>query len=203
MPMNNESVFDPEHQITHLESKIVVALERIAESFRVALWQESKENKLSPIQIQILIFLLFHSNEKCKVSYLAQEFNMTKATVSDAVKALNQKKLISKHTDAGDSRSYEIHLTTEGKTVAQKASAFAQPIAQPLHTLSAEQKNVLYTSLLELIHKLQQAGIISVQRMCFNCRFYKKQPDNHLCAFLDAKLQLDELRVDCAEFESI
>lgn len=199
--MNNESVFDPKHQIKNLESKIVVALERIAESFRVALWQESKENKLSPIQMQILIFLLFHSNEKCKVSYLAQEFNMTKATVSDAVKALAQKKLISKHTDVGDSRSYEIHLTTEGKEVAQKAANFAQPIAQPLHALSNTQKKVLYTSLLELIHKLQQAGIISVQRMCFQCRFHRVNQGKHFCAFLDQSLQEEELRVDCAEFE--
>lgn len=200
--MKQESVFNTEHQVQHLESKIVVALERIAESFRVALWQESKQNKLSPIQIQILIFLLFHSSEKCKVSYLAQEFNMTKATVSDAVKSLSQKKLIDKKTDPEDSRSYEIHLTAEGKKVAEKAATFAQPIAQPLYELSAEQKQVLYTSLLELIHKLQQANIISVQRMCFNCRFYKKNYEGHFCQFLNTSLPNNELRVDCAEFEN-
>ena len=199
--MNNQSAFDPDHQVTHLESKIVVALERIAESFRVALWQESKENKLSPIQMQILIFLLFHHSEKCKVSYLAREFNMTKATVSDAVKALAKKSLISKHTNVDDSRSYEIHLTSEGKIIAQKAASFAQPIAQPLYSLSAEQKNVLYTSLLELIHKLQQAGIISVQRMCFQCRFHRVNQAQHFCTFLNQSLHQEELRLDCAEFE--
>jgi hypothetical protein len=72
-----KSPFDLNQQNKKVESKIVVALERISEAFRVLLWNESKENALSPIQIQILIFLLFHSDEMCKVSYLAQEFNMT------------------------------------------------------------------------------------------------------------------------------
>lgn len=201
--MEEESLFNLDHQVKHLESKIVVALERVSESFRVALWQESKQNKLSPIQIQILIFLLFHSNEKCKVSYLAKEFNMTKATISDAVKVLLQKKVVSKHTDPQDSRSYEIHLTVEGKAIAQKAATFAQPIVEPLHSLSAEKKQVLYESLLELIHKLQKADIISIQRMCFSCSFYQKKQKEHYCRFLKKTLAHQELRIDCAEFEKM
>jgi predicted transcriptional regulator len=41
-------------------------------------------------------FLMFHSEEKRKVSYLAEEFNMTKATISDSIKVLEQKKVYSK-----------------------------------------------------------------------------------------------------------
>jgi hypothetical protein len=52
-----KSSFDLEHQNSKIESKIVASLERISEAFRVLLWNESKENSLSPIQIQILIFI--------------------------------------------------------------------------------------------------------------------------------------------------
>ena len=82
----NYSSFNLNEQNQKIESRIVVALERISEAFRVLLWNESKENSLSPIQIQILIFIYFHSLAKCKVGYLADEFNMTKATISDSVK---------------------------------------------------------------------------------------------------------------------
>lgn len=109
------SSFNPERQENKIESKIVVALERISEAFRVLLWNESKSNALSPIQIQILIFLLFHSEAQCKVSYLAEEFNMTKATISDSVKVLLLKKLIKKTGDELDTRSYTISLTAGGK----------------------------------------------------------------------------------------
>ena len=93
----NYSSFHLTEQNQKIESRIVVALERISESFRVLLWNESKENSLSPIQIQLLIFIQFHAQEKCKVGYLADEFNMTKATISDAIKSLEQKELITKN----------------------------------------------------------------------------------------------------------
>ena len=100
------SSFNLNEQNQKIESRIVVALERISEAFRVLLWNESKENSLSPIQIQILIFIYFHSHEKCKVGYLADEFNMTKATISDSVKVLLSKELVAKETDPIDTRSY-------------------------------------------------------------------------------------------------
>lgn len=60
----NKSPFDLSHQNLTVDSKIVAALERISQAFRVLLWNESKELSLSPIQIQVLIFLLYHSDEK-------------------------------------------------------------------------------------------------------------------------------------------
>ena len=105
------SSFNLNEQNQKIESRIVVALERISEAFRVLLWNESKENSLSPIQIQILIFIYFHSLEKCKVGYLADEFNMTKATISDSVKILLSKELVTKETDPIDTRSFSLSLT--------------------------------------------------------------------------------------------
>ena len=60
MDIMKKSSFHLTEQNQKIESRIVVALERISESFRVLLWNESKENSLSPIQIQILIFIYFH-----------------------------------------------------------------------------------------------------------------------------------------------
>ena len=89
-----KSDFDLEFQNENIESKIIASLERVSQAFRVLLWQESKDFSLSPIQVQVLIFLLHHSVEKKTVSYLADEFNVTKATISDTVKSLEQKQLI-------------------------------------------------------------------------------------------------------------
>lgn len=52
-----KSAFDIHNQNTNTDSKIIASLERIAQAFRVLLWNESKEFSLSPIQIQVLIFL--------------------------------------------------------------------------------------------------------------------------------------------------
>ncbi|MFD0761392.1 MarR family winged helix-turn-helix transcriptional regulator [Lutibacter aestuarii] len=199
----NKSSFHLTEQNQKIESRIVVALERISEAFRVLLWNESKQNSLSPIQIQILIFISFHSVEKCKVGYLANEFNMTKATISDSVKVLLSKELVTKEIDPIDTRSYTLSLTDEGKKIAKKASFFASSIEQPIEKLTEEQKIIMLNGLLKLIYDLNKSGIITIQRMCFNCSYYKTEKGLHYCNLLNTKLAESEIRVDCPEHETI
>jgi DNA-binding MarR family transcriptional regulator len=196
-----KSTFDLEHQNSSIESKIVASLERVSQAFRVLLWNESKEFSLSPIQVQLLIFLLHHSDEKRKVSYLADEFNMTKATISETIKTLEQKKLIKKEYEPHDTRSYIIHLTKKGKDIAEQTSLFAKQIQVPISKLHSTDKENLLLSLLDIILHLNKSGIITIQRMCFTCHFYKANKDGqkHFCGLLNTKLADDELRIDCAE----
>ncbi|MBK7038681.1 MAG: winged helix-turn-helix transcriptional regulator [Bacteroidetes bacterium] len=196
-----KSSFHLTEQNQKIESRIVVALERISEAFRVLLWNESKENSLSPIQIQILIFIYFHSLEKCKVGYLADEFNMTKATISDSVKILLSKELVTKETDPIDTRSFSLSLTYEGKKIAKKASLFASSIEQPIEKLTQEQKTIMLNGLLKLIYDLNKSGIITIQRMCFTCSNYQLEKGVHYCKLLKCQLAENELRIDCAEHE--
>ena len=55
-----ESTFNPEQQDKDISSKIVAGLERVSEVFKILLWENAKLVGLSPIQIQILIFVAFH-----------------------------------------------------------------------------------------------------------------------------------------------
>lgn len=199
----NHSDFDINHQQNNIESKIVASLERISQSFRVLLWQESKEHSLTPIQIQILIFLRYHSNEKRKVSYLANEFNMTKATISDTIKTLEQKKLISKAYEMEDTRSYIINLTKKGKNIAEKTSVFTNEIRTPIDKLPPNEKENLLLNLLGIIRHLNQSKIITIQRMCLTCTYYQSTNNGqkHFCNLLNEPLQINDLRIDCPEYE--
>ncbi|MEO9477412.1 MAG: MarR family winged helix-turn-helix transcriptional regulator [Cyclobacteriaceae bacterium] len=196
------SVFDPLHQLSSVESKIIVSLERISEAFKVLLWEDSKTHALTPIQVQILIFCLFQNAHKRKGKQLASELNVTKATVSDAVKALEKKGLISKTIETDDARSYIIDLTPEGKKIAQKVSLFANPLHSPIEGLSEEKKGILLRSLLDLISNLQNAGIISINRMCLSCQYYEQTDEGHFCKLLQQSLSDQSLRIDCPEYES-
>lgn len=197
----NKSAFDLTHQNT--ESKIVASLERIAQAFRVLLWQESKEFSLSPIQVQVLIFLLYHDSEKRRVSYLADEFNMTKATISDTIKTLEQKKLIAKEYETRDARSYIIHLTKRGKEIADKTSFFAKEIQTPIGKLDPDDKENLLLSLLNIIRHLNKSGVITIQRMCMTCSYYQSSDkgDKHFCKLLHQNLHAADLRIDCPEYK--
>lgn len=196
-----KSDFDLSNQ--SVESKIVASLERIAQAFRVLLWQESKAFSLTPIQVQVLIFLLYHSPEKRKVSYLAQEFNMTKATISDTIKTLEQKKLITKEQECHDTRSYIIQLTEKGEEIAHMTSLFSREIRNPIDKLHPDDKENLLLSLLNIIRHLNRSDVITLQRMCFNCAYYRSTDSghNHFCTLLNQNLQTKDLRVDCPEHQ--
>lgn len=195
--------FDLNQQNENTESRIAAALERIANAFKVLLWNESKELDLTPVQVQSLIFLLYHHESLCTVSSLAAEFGMTKATVSDVVKTLERKKLIEKLQSESDSRSFIIRLTREGKLVAKQAALFSRVLHSPLETMNRHEKEIMLNGLLSIIYHLNKEGIITVQRMCFNCRFYesKEKGSKHYCRLLQKHLSVSALRLDCPEFE--
>jgi DNA-binding transcriptional ArsR family regulator len=180
--MSKKSAFDTAHQQGSMGSKIVVALERISEAFRVLLWNEGKAEGLSPLQVQLLIFLLHHpEGDKRKVGHLAAEFNMTKA----------------------DQRSFSLALSPEGETLARRASHFSSEIQTPIERLSENDQANLLLHLLGIIKHLNRAGVITVQRMCYNCAHYRIQGNGHFCQLMNTPLQASELRVDCPEHEVV
>ncbi|MFY0688225.1 MAG: winged helix-turn-helix transcriptional regulator [Cyclobacteriaceae bacterium] len=194
----SQSVFNTSSQQDDLLSKIVVGFERIAESFRVLLWNHAKEVGLSPIQIQILIFINYHRASMCGVSHLAKEFNMTKPTISDAVKVLEQKGLITKEDSAFDSRSHVLVLTEDGKSMVSQTESFANPIKAELEKLGSDDLSSIYTAMSQLIFGLNHKGILQVQRTCYNCRHF----GGNYCNYHEVGLKTGDIRLDCPEFEN-
>ena len=195
------SDFNPKYQIDNVTSKIVAGLERISEAYKVMLWEKAKLLGLSPIQIQLLIFVNYHTQDLCNVSHLAKEFNVTKPTISDAVRVLLKKALIIKTFPSTDSRSYAIQLTELGKKVVIETEHFADPIKQQLNSLSSLEQINLFNSVHQLIFKLNQVGILTVQRTCLGCRFYEKRGNQSYCNLLENVLEDSEIRIDCEEFQ--
>ncbi|OEK09758.1 MarR family transcriptional regulator [Flavivirga aquatica] len=196
-----KSIFNPNYQENDISSKIVAGLERISEAFKVLLWEKAKLLGLSPIQIQTLIFINYHKIEFCNVSHLAKEFNITKPTISDAVRVLDKKMLITKVYSSSDSRSYTIQLSEQGKTIVQETENFAHPLKKQLNSIQNDDLESTFETLSKLIYKLNQIGILTVQRTCYACKFYKKNKKQHFCNLLNKELINSELRIDCTEFE--
>lgn len=195
---HHQSAFNPDHHLISLESKIIASLERLSQVFRVLLWKDAKEEGLSPIQLQILIHLMFQSEDMMNLSFIAKAFNMTKATISDSIKVLEKKDFIHRQSNPKDARSLKLFLTEKGKTVASRVSLFANPLLKPLGDLNQQQKEILYQSLLELIYKLNQASIIHPLKMCLSCSFYKHEKGHH-CDLMQKNLTTFELQIDCRE----
>jgi DNA-binding MarR family transcriptional regulator len=196
------SVFNPEDQNKHLDNKIVAGLERLSQVFRTLLWEQAKAKQLSPIQIQLLIFIRYHGPGQNNVSYLAREFSVTKPTISDAIKVLGQKGLIRRMDDSMDNRRYSIALTAAGKKVVASTEDFTMPFTQWVAQTGEEEKKILWESITGLIRSLNGAGWISVQRNCYSCKHYMQKGGEHFCKLINEVLQVQDIRIDCPEHVS-
>ena len=196
-----ESIFNLNNQNSNLDSKIVAGLDRISQVFKTLLLEKSKTYNLSPIQIQLLIFIAYHSSEKTTVSYLSQEFNLSKPTISDTIKTLEQKQFINKIVDKKDTRSYRITLTETGKNIVLETENFINPLTEIITNSKQNDKLVLWENITTIIQQLNELKIISVQRTCFKCKFYSENNNKSFCNLLNQNLKTEDIRIDCEEFE--
>ncbi|MEM9024995.1 MAG: MarR family transcriptional regulator [Bacteroidota bacterium] len=179
----------------------MVALEKLTEVFRVLLWDASKANGLSPIQVQFLVYLYYQAPERCRVAQLAYEFNLTAATVSDAVSALQKKGLVQKKRLPQDGRSFMLQLTAAGKGMGKELANYAKPLHRPVRKLPKKQQRSIYQSLLHVIGNLYEGGVITAPRMCYSCRFLSEAKAGYHCHLLDQGLAEKDLRIDCPEHQ--
>lgn len=200
------SIFEPSTQHGDVDAKIVASLERLSRVFQLLLRERAREHGLSPIQTQFLVHLLFHDLELRRVGRLAREFELTRATVSDAVAALERKGLVRREPWPDDGRVATLRLTPAGKALAGELSTWAEVIRERLALVPEDEKEIVVRFLMGLVSSLQRSGVITVARMCVTCRFFR--PDvrpggdsPHHCALLDAPLAVSDLRVDCPEHE--
>ena len=197
----DKSTFNPSGQESNISNKIIVGFERISEVFKILLWEKAKLVGLSPIQIQILIFIAYHKPILCNVSHLAKEFNVTKPTVSDAVRVLDKKGMITKDISSSDSRSYSIQLSGLGSEIVTKTENFADPLKNQLKGIQYTDLESLFETLSNLIYQLNRNGILTVQRTCYGCKFYGQNNNKDFCHLMGKELLNSEIRLDCPEYE--
>jgi DNA-binding MarR family transcriptional regulator len=200
------SVFEPSSQHGDVDKKIVASLERLSQVLRILLRGEAQERGLSPIQAQFLVYLLHHSATLRRVSQLAREFDLTRATVSDAVGSLEKKGLIRREPWPDDKRVTTLGLTHAGEHTARELAAWANVVEEHLKGCSPEEKEAVMRFLMGLIGSLQKNGLITVARMCVTCRYFRPdahrgESSPHHCALLDVPLSGSDLRADCPEHE--
>ena len=194
-----KNVFDLEIQNSNIDSKIVAGMERLSQVFKILLWEKAKKYDLSPIQIQLLIFIKNHSKNKSTVSYLAREFNLSKATVSDTIKILEQKQYITKEIQPSDSRSYIVALTPKGLEIVILTENYTDPLYDIVATVNENDKMILWKNMSSLIEQLNHLQVINVQNACHNCHYFSEQNGKKQCRLMNIQLETNDIRLDCQD----
>ncbi|MCB0718852.1 MAG: winged helix-turn-helix transcriptional regulator [Bacteroidetes bacterium] len=200
------STFDPERQHDSATAKIVASLDRIGQALRSLLWDQTRATGLSPIQIQLLVHLRYHGLSQSRVGDLARQFDVTPATISEALSTLVDKKLVEKRQDPSDGRARVLALTNDGRRRAEDLGTWATSVEVYLKALPEGEAITVMRVLMGIIERLQRDGVVSVARMCSTCTYFENHSGGreqcpYYCSLLNKSLAERELRFDCPEHE--
>ena len=192
------------NQKDNIDVKIALSLEKLMQVQRILLWEVAKKENLSPIQIQILIFINSHKDDLCKISILANEFDLTKATVSDAVSNLENKGLINKTRLENDKRSYVLQLSAAAKKLIKKINNWQSDLISQIGKFPTKEKEIALGFFTQLIKHLFDNKIISIARMCLTCEniIIGSSTEPHVCKLTGRNFYNDSIEIDCANYTS-
>ncbi len=187
-----------------IDRTIAAALDKLTQVQRILLWDIAKHEKLSPIQIQFLLHLQRYPDALRTVSVLAREFDLTKATVSDALSALEDKGIIARERDEADRRSHIVRLTAKGARLADRVGPWQDALVRHIGRLPRADRERLLGSLMTLIKSLHDDGVISVARMCIACENFVRGRDGepHRCVLAGHAIAEADLSIGCAHYRS-
>ncbi len=195
----------PEERHPSLDSKIVAALDRVGDALAVLARRAAGSHDLSPTQMRVLVRLYYGPPPEAVAGELAREFDVADPTVSDALAALARKGLIERSPDPADRRRHVLRLTVAGQAAAHAVARWTAPAEVASSGLSRAEGEALLATLLDLIARMNAAGMLSVARTCTTCQHFERgsapgaRPVLHHCRYYGYTMGPSDLRVDCAE----
>jgi DNA-binding MarR family transcriptional regulator len=184
-------------------TRIVSALSRIGSVLRSGMWEFATGENLNPAQADIL--QLLHSRAQgVRLSWVARQLSISAASASDSVTALVAKGLVRKARALDDGRATDLHLTEEGRQMAQRIAGATVFADEAVAGLSPQAQEQLLGGLLQVIGQLQKTERFPELRACLTCKHF--QADRHAdaaaphhCGLVDAPLSVAMLRLDCPD----
>jgi DNA-binding MarR family transcriptional regulator len=184
-------------------TRIVSALSRIGSVLRSGMWEFATGENLNPAQADIL--QLLHSRAQgVRLTWVAHQLSISAASASDSVTALVAKGLVRKVRALDDGRAMDLHLTEEGRQMAQRIAGATGFADEAVAGLSPQAQEQLLGGLLQVIGQLQKTERFPELRACLTCKHF--QADRHTdaaaphhCGLVDAPLSVAMLRIDCPD----
>lgn len=184
-----------------IDQKITIALEKLSGALNYILRNAAELKGLSALQLQFLDFLGRFPDDVKTVSAIAREFNLTKGTVSEAVKTLETKGLVKKIYGGEDGRTHIIRPTQEGITAASGSIRVRGVLAEIISSIKTESKDVIYSFLVEIISSLSAGEHLPYARICFNCENRFERSDGSFeCRITGNILEGPSIELTCAVF---
>ena len=176
-------------------------LERLSSLTRIWFRQHPLLAELQPIQLSALMYLARCNHYSNTPLGVTDYLGLTKGTVSQSLKALEERQWIYKQPDARDKRIVHLKPTAEGKAIAQQLMA-VQVLQQDMQQLGPEQEQQLSNGLQQLLTQIQQQQQRKSFGVCHSCRFHQQQDGRPFCGLTRQPLPDSAITLICREHQN-
>ena len=172
-------------------------VERLGELLRVDSRQAGTKHGLQPVQIEVLHYLSICNRYSDTPMAVTEYLGLTKGTVSQTLKVLEKKELLSKQLDENDKRISHLKLSTKGKDLLNKIIPTAMFVSA-CELLSDKKQSEIASSLKQLLITLLQANDLKTFGVCSSCRYNSKTEDGgYFCRLVEQPLSVDDIQLIC------
>lgn len=182
-------------------SSIYNYVERLSELLKTDARQAGSAYGLQPVQLEILHYLSkcnqFSDTPMAVTEYLGQ----TKGTVSQTLKVLETKALITKHADKKDKRTAHLKVTTKGKQLLESTIP-TEIFANADEAFSEHQQAEIEQALRTLLSTLIKTNKMKSFGLCSTCRYNSRLSDgSYFCNLVQQPLDEADIKLICKEHE--
>ena len=175
-------------------------IERLGNLVRANVRAVCNEYGVRPVQLETLRFLTQCNRYSDTPQAVAEFLRLTKGTVSQTLKILEQKGLLRKRADTQDRRLVHLNPTAKGRRLVERAVPAAS-VALGVGKLSISDNQVAVDALRALLRSVQMANKLKTFAPCQTCRFIEKRDSGYFCTLTHEPLSEQDVGLLCREHQ--
>ncbi|MFC1500353.1 MarR family winged helix-turn-helix transcriptional regulator [Candidatus Zixiibacteriota bacterium] len=194
------AVFDQAHRAESLPARIALTLLENGVAAQASKTIAARNEGLPTLQASLLIHMHTFNGNGSTVGVLADRMQLTPPTISDSMKALVRKGLLTRKKSEEDGRVAYFHLTNKGHELAYRLQTWADPIEESIRGLTRKQQLDLLGALTRVLRDQVDAGFAPAEAMCVSCGYFRtvsEEGQRFYCERRDELISLEELCTDC------
>ncbi|WP_159567259.1 MarR family winged helix-turn-helix transcriptional regulator [Budvicia diplopodorum] len=175
-------------------------LERLANLQQSGFRRNSLLESLPSVQVNALYYLLRCNHYSNTPGSVTEYLGLTKGTVSQSLRKLEEKALIYRQSHPGDKRKVLLFLTDKARQAIE--GALSQDNIAKVQSALPSGGEELQLQLMGLLRQVQLREGVRLFGECQFCRFHQRQQGQSFCRLTQELLPSESITLICREFES-
>ena len=185
--------------------RLSLNLVRVGQAIRALMLREARDTRLTPVQIQTLLFVRHTKSFATSISRLALQLGASHASTVGVVDGLVAHGYLERSASSKDRRVTLLRLTPQGREVCDRLGGWQRPLDELLGQLPEVERRQLERGLAALLAHFERAGIAPAGAPCEGCRHFTRAEVGatdlpYYCQLLQEGISAAEATKDCPEF---